>query len=370
MMDFINDISTSSVLDDIRKKYREMTGKEIQIGSDEFAISSVVAYIFGVLVQKFNNQAKQRYLSTATGEYLDAIGETFDIPRPSPIHASTTIHVEISKEVTLTPGSFIVSDVNGVCFTPLEAAHLVDDGNIVFVGFGNENVLNENNIEIGAIKQIKTPLDGVSAVSNQTVSGGARDAFPRTDEGDELYRQYIKAQRLAMASCGTATAYEQRAKQVDSRILDAYCPRYQDAEWVPGAADVYILITKEGNVEEIVKRVSAALNDESWRPCCDSISARDADRIALSLEITVGLSTENAVSGRTKFEKDMTSYVNSVCSSLGKAFSLAELGKFTQTPDSDGVKTEYLAIENDSNYFPIRKSAAWDISWEAKYVVV
>lgn len=368
-MDFINDISASSVLDDIRKKYREMTGKEIQIGSDEFAISSVIAYIFGVLVQKFNNQAKQRYLSTATGEYLDAIGETFDVPRPSPIHASTTIHVEISKEVTLTPGSFIVSDEKGVCFTPLEVAHLVDDGNVVFVGFGNENVLDENNIEIGAIKQIKTPLDGVSAVSNQTVSGGARDAFPRTDEGDELYRQYIKAQRLTMASCGTATAYEQRAKQVDSRILDAYCPRYQDAEWTPGAADVYILM-KDGNVEEIIQRVRVALNDESWRPCCDNIGVRDADRINMHLEITVGLSTENAVAGRAKFEKDMTSYVNSVCSHLGKAFSLAELGKFTQTPDADGVKTEYLALADASHYFPIRKSAAWKISWEAKYVVV
>ena len=366
-MDFINDITTDSVLELIKQYYRDSTGKELQIGSDEFAIAATVAYIFGVLVQKFNAQARQRYLSTATGEYLDALGETFNIPRPKPIHASCTLLVDVSHAVTLVPGEFVVADDNGIRFTPAETVEFNEGMKILFVGYGNENVLDENNIEIGKITNILTPLDGVLSVTNTTVSGGARDEFPDTDDGDELYRQYIIAQRSAVSAGGPAAAYEQRAKAADGRILDAYCVRYADGEWEAGKAKVYILVNVDSQNEEdeILERVRIALTDETWKPVCDTVEVHTAYRRTIAPMFTVGLTTKNAVAGRAKFEKDVQEYCDYLTSHLGEAFSLSELCRRAQTPDENGVKTEYVAaLDPNFTYLTMGKTEAFgEIHW-------
>lgn len=374
-MDFINDITTDFVLELIKQYYRESTGKELQIGSDEFAISAVIAYIFGVLVQKFNAQAKQRYLSTATGEYLNALGETFNIPRPEPGHASCTLLVDVSHAVTLVPGEFVVADDNGIQFTPAETVEFNEGMDVLFVGYGNDNVLDENNIEVGKITNILTPLPGVLSVTNTTVSGGARDEFPDTDEGDELYRQYIIAQRSAVSAGGPAAAYEQRAKATDGRILDAYCVRYSDSEWEAGKAKVYILIqTDSPNSEtEILERVRLALTDDAWKPVCDTVEVYLADRRIIYPVFTVGLSAKNAVSGREKFETDVAEYVEYLKTHLGEPFSLSELCRRTQTPDENGVKTEYVTLLDPMyTYLTMGKTESFrDIQWSVNsYVIV
>ena len=252
MMEFINDVSTESVFELIKQTYKTETGKDLQIGSDEFAIATVVAYIFGVLVQKFNAQAKQRYLATATGDYLNALGETFDIERPAPVHASCLVSVVTSAAVTLTAGEFLIADDNGIQFTPSETTALeAGGGTVLFVGYGNDNVLDENNIEIGAITEIVTPMAEVESVSNIGVTGGAKDEFPDTDAGDEAYRAYIIEKRSGVSVGGPATAYEQRAKSADGRVVDAYCLRYTDGSFVPGTAHVYEIIINDEYYDEL-----------------------------------------------------------------------------------------------------------------------
>lgn len=366
-MDFINDITTDSVFELIKQYYRDTTDKELEIGSDEFAISAVVAYIFGVLVQKFNAQARQRYLSTATGEYLDALGETFNLPRPAPIHASCTVLVGVSHEVTIVPGEFVIADKNGIRFTPAEARTFNEDMEILFVGHDNDNVLDENNIEIGMVTEILTPLPGIVSVTNTTVTGGARDEFPHTDEGDELYRQYIIAKRSAVSAGGPAAAYEQRAKEADGRIIDAYCVRYADSDWEAGKAKVYVLTNVDSQDEEaeILERVRVALADEAWKPVCDTVEVYSAYRRTIAPVFTVGLTTKNAVAGRAKFEKDVQEYSDYVTSHLGEAFSLSELCRRAQTPDENGVKTEYVAVlDPNFTYLAMGKNEAFgEIQW-------
>ncbi len=373
MMEFINDISTESVFELIKQTYKTETGKDLQIGSDEFAIATVVAYIFGVLVQKFNAQAKQRYLSTATGEYLNALGETFDIERPAPIHASCLVAVVTSAAVTLTAGEFLIADDNGIQFTPSETTALeAGGGTVLFVGYGNENVLDENNIEIGAITEIVTPLAEVESVSNIGVTGGAKDEFPDTDAGDEAYRAYIIEKRSGVSVGGPATAYEQRAKSADGRVVDAYCLRYTDGGYVPGTANVYVL-TDDPEIEhvDVKTRVMQALTAAEWKPVCDEVVVTGAGVTYLSPVFTVGLSAKNAVSGRAKFESDADAYFAELKAHLGMAFSLSELARRCQTPDENGVKTEFVAIDNPAhNYVPAAKTEIIIVNYEVQYATV
>ena len=372
MMDFINDISTESVFELIKQTYKTETGKDLQIGSDEFAIATVVAYIFGVLVQKFNAQAKQRYLSTATGEYLNALGETFDIERPAPIHAAVLVYVDVTAPVTLTSGEFVISDSNGIKFTPAETTSLAASGNVLFEGFENDDVLAENNIEVGALTTIVTPLAEVASVTNIGVTGGAKDEFPDTDAGDDAYREYIIAKRSSVSVGGPASAYEQRAKDADGRVVDAYCLRYTDGGFVPGTAHVYIL-TDDPEIEhvDVKTRVMQALTAADWKPVCDEVLLTNAGITYLSPQFTVGLSAKNAVSGRDKFVHDIEAYIAELKAHLGMAFSLSELARRCQTPDENGVKTEYIAIANPAqNYVAVPKTEIISVYYEVQYVTV
>ena len=213
-MDFINDLSTDSVFELIKQYYRDEQGKELQIGSDEFAMASMMAYVCGVLVQKFNAQARQRYLATATGVYLDALGETFDIERPAPTHAVCQVTVTASSgrsdDVLAPAGTFFISDNNGVKFKNLADIAIPRSNTtqtLTFIGVEDKaNVLAENNLDIGTITTILTPVAGIVSVSNSTVPVGAADAFPDTDEGDDAYWQYILQKRSGVSTGGPAPA--------------------------------------------------------------------------------------------------------------------------------------------------------------------
>lgn len=377
-MDFIDDISTESVLELIKSEYFSATGKQIQIGSDAFAIATVVAYIFGVLVQRFNAQAKQRYISTATGEYLNAIAETFDIQRPAPIHATCLMDVTVEGygTVYLQAGSFIVSDENGILFTPQEDLTLTSPGDtdVPFIGVDkNPDVLAENNIDIGAITTIDTPITGVTAVTNSTVTGGAKDTFPNTDEGDDLFREYIIQKRSAMSGGGPAAAYEQRALEADGRVLDSYCTRYTDSWYEPNKAKVYIGLgdIDSDTADIVVSRVETALLDPSWKPVCDIVEVYQANAVSIQMSITVGLSAQYSVSGRAKFEADLDAYKSHLMSHLGEAFSVSELARRALTPDSDGVKCEYVQLYNPAqNYIPVERRKWAKIVAGVTYVIV
>ncbi len=276
--------------------------------------------------------------------------------------------IDVSASVTLSSGSFIVSNDAGIKFTPAENVTLTESmQDVLFIGYDNDNVLDENNIEIGAVCNIDTPLAGVVSVSNSTVTGGAKDEFPDTDEGDELYRQYIIAKRSAVSVGGPAAAYEQRAKEADGRVLDAYCVRYNDSQWEAGKAKVYILtqLSSADEEDEVLERVQIALTNDAWKPVCDTVEVHLADLSMIYPVFTVGLTAVNAISGQAKFERDIREYCEYLTTHLGEPFSLSELCRRAQTPDENGVKTEYVTLTNPMyNYLVMGKTESFRrIEW-------
>ncbi len=366
MMDFINDITTDTVFELIKQYYREEQGKEIQIGSDEFAMASMMAYVCGVLVQKFNAQARQRYLETATGEYLDALGETFDISRPEPTHAVCQVTVTPSGgggAIVIPAGTFFISDSNGIKFTNLNTISISSlSVSETFIGVeAKANVLAENNLNIGTITTILTPVDGIVSVSNTSVPVGASDSFPDTDEGDDAYRQYIIEKRSGVSTGGPAPAYEMRTKETNPEVLDAYCARHDDDVFEEGIAKIYVLLNPElpPSAKTSVKNAIAAhLNEPDWKPVCDTISLIDPHPQGHWVGIYVGLRSKYAISGKVKVQKDLDAYVEQLNSKLGQCFSISELARMCQTPDENGVRSEWLMCDDsEDNYVHVDKWA-------------
>ena len=367
MMEFINDISTDSVFELIKQYYRDEQGKEIQIGSDEFAMASMMAYVCGVLVQKFNAQARQRYLATATGEYLNALGETFDIERPEPTHAVCQVTVTASSgrsyDISAPAGTFFISDNNGVKFTNLEDI-TIPRSNITqtftFIGVEDKsNVLAENNLDIGTITTILTPVSGILSVSNSTVPVGAADAFPDTDECDDAYRQYIIQKRSGVSTGGPAPAYEMRTKETNAEVLDAYCARHDDAVFEEGVAKVYVLLNPDlpaSSKTAVKNAIVAHLNEPDWKPVCDTVDILEPPQAGYEVCIYVGLRSKYAISGKVKVQADIDAYVKQLNTKLGQCFSVSELARLCQTPDANGVCSEYIRCDDSAdNYVHVEK---------------
>lgn len=75
------DWDTKTILENIKTEYEAESGESMEIGSNEMAIASAVAYIFGVAKDLFNDMAKQRFIDTATGVYLDAHASNSGVAR-------------------------------------------------------------------------------------------------------------------------------------------------------------------------------------------------------------------------------------------------------------------------------------------------
>lgn len=357
-MDFINDISTESVFAMIKDYYYSMTGRQMQIGSDEFAVAATVSYIFGVLVNRFNEMAKQRYINTATGAYLDAIGLSYDVPRPAPVHATCYVSVEVDQNgVGLGAGTFIIKNGDGLWFTPKEDITIDAPGedNIIFVGVESNDIEKENNIPIGALNEVVTPIAGVTTVANTTPTGGAYTEFPYDDTGDDGYRRYIIEKRSASSAGGPAASYEMRAKETDSRVKSAYCTRFTDSWYVPNKAIIYLAMGTISDAEKalVISQVKAALEAEEFKPVCDIIEVNAADLVPIQAAVRVGLTTENAVKGEAFWNKKYEEYQNILMSTLGKPFNCSELAARCLEPDEEGVRCEYVAMyQAEYQYVP------------------
>lgn len=375
MMDFINDLSTDSVFELIKQYYREEQGKDIQIGSDEFAMASMMAYVCGVLVQKFNAQARQRYLATATGEYLNALGETFDIERPEPTHAVCQVTVTASGghgTISAPAGTFFISDNNGVKFTNLNDISISSmsmSQTLTFIGVEDKaNVLAENNLDIGTITTILTPVESIASVSNISVPVGAADSFPDTDEGDEAYRQYILQKRSGVSTGGPAPAYEMRTKETNTNVLDAYCARHDDSVFDEGVAKVYVLLNTALDQDQknaVLASIDAHLNESDWKPVCDTIALVSPPPQGHWIGIYVGLRSKYAISGKVKVQADIDAYVEQLNAKLGQCFSISELARLCQTQDENGVCSEYIRCDDSAdNYVHVEKWAHGNFSVE------
>lgn len=249
-MDWVNDMadltfinwSVSDIFEEIKTAYKSRTGEDMQIGSTEFAIASVVAYVIGVAKEKFNSMAKQRFLSTATGEYLDAIAETLGIfERPKDNKARCTVRLRNLEAAPYSVSKGLeVSDNAGHVFKSMYHVDIDSNGfmDVLFESVTSDT--SNNNLPAGAITTIVSPyIDGLTVYSITTTQGANPQPFPYTDEGDNLFREYIKATYQGVSAAGSFYTYRKLAIESDPRVKDAYVLKSGDTGFVTGNVKIF-----------------------------------------------------------------------------------------------------------------------------------
>ena len=183
-----------SVLLGIQKKFQEIFGTDIDLSAETpvgrliEAMAVVVKSTLGVTAQTAN----QFNVNLATGVYLDAIAQIYDLKRIAGTRTRISIRVYFSQGTTdsIPAGSLIMSSVNGEMFAidgTINNTGLVDsDGR--FYAEGSATAVNDGPIVAGegTVTSIQTTVLGWTGVTNVSPTYIGTNV-----ETDEAFRKRI-----------------------------------------------------------------------------------------------------------------------------------------------------------------------------------
>lgn len=248
-----------------------------------------------------NEQFKQRFLQYASGEVLDAHGESEGCIRLEKQKAKAIQRFSLSAEqrmnVVIPAGTKVTADSQKY-FQTVEVA-IIEAGKL-YVDTIVEAVEGGADYNGYAINQLNLLVDLIPYVSNvtnleATYGGDNGEPYPEEDNGvgDESYRERIKLVQSSKSTAGAESTYEYYAKSADASIEDVKVTS-------PNPCEVNILVLcKDGKVpdEEILNKVEAAVTAKEVRPLGDRVTVSGVEPVSYDIEFVyyMPIDEENAV---------------------------------------------------------------------------
>lgn len=331
-------LDVQGIMNLFRDSYYNVHGETMRIGSVEFQTASIFSYAVAVLINSMNDASKQRWLATATGEYLDAIAETYGLARPDGYHATAKVHVVARNSgdtMTIPEGKIVISDQEGKYrFANAFEFQMSNSADTVFraVDAGSEY----NGIPVGKLNKVVSGNAYITSCRNNTETSGGTD--PMTD--DEVFRAWLKNEIRTLAGAGTYLAYEARAKNADSRIVDVHVVQQGEDGYEKGKVQIIVLPSFDyddwASIRDIVQNACA---DPSFRPVGDFVQTRIADTqdwdCPYICKVSYPARFEPLAQERNNRIKD--EYNDYLRQKIGRAFSYADFCARLCEKDADGV---------------------------------
>ena len=322
-------------LDAFKSAYYNQYGETIQIGSDAFAVASVYAYCMSVFYNQINNDTQNRFIDTAQGVYLDAIAANYGIEkRPGGYKATASFSLVYNESIQAIPAKAIIIQANnGMQFTNPYAFSVTDDHPVLqAVDAGTEY----NGIPIGAITEIIEGGLYITSATNTTITAGGTDGFG----DDDTYRQWLKTQIQSFAGCGTHLAYEARARNADTRVLDVYVLKQGESGYQKGKVKIYILTNPDTDLHnQVLFLVREACTDPTFRPIGDYVEVSyagvtNAD-VSCTIQVTYPLKFYDL--GAARNNRILAEYKRLLSQQINRPFKFDELCSMLTAKDTDGI---------------------------------
>lgn len=335
MQKFIS-LSTMDILELFKDAFFQQYRSSIQIGSDEYAASSVFAYCIQVLLSQLNDAAAQRFVSSARGEYLDAIAESWGIlerPQGSPASATFFMTGLGTLETLIPVGALRVSDAEGkyiftnpeeIVFSRMTSAKLVCET------VGTE----ANNIPAYSLTTVISGDDLIRTIAQTTATGGGVDSM---EDDDAAFRQYVILTMKAHAGAGTALAYEAKARLADPRVMDVHVINQDEEGYEKGKVKIYVV--PESNDEEVIMAVQTACSSPDFRPIGDRVLTYESEVTGLRVSPVCRVVYEARFASLADRHNNevRNAYSQSLESKIGKPFIYSDFAALLKTPDTQGV---------------------------------
>lgn len=336
--------STSEILELFKTAYYEQHGKPMIIGSDEFSASAAFAYVLGVLCGDFNHSSEQRFIDTATGEFLDAIAHVNGIERQTSTRSSSVFSLTRagSGTVAANVGEIRIKDSGGHVFENIEPVYL-NSSTVSVLLYSTESGSKHNGIPANAIHIIESGLNYISAGTNTEATSGGTDGFAYSEEGDAEFREYIKLNRSAYVVGGSASAYKAKAFNTDSRIIDVRVLKDGDSGYERGKVKIYLNYpngTSDALKTLVNNKVLNACNADDFKPIGDLVQVYSAEILEIQTfasNIIVKYPLKFRNSAISHYQRVMREYNDYISEKFGRPASESELVKRFLTQDDRGI---------------------------------
>lgn len=337
------DYSTSEILELFKTAYYEQHGKPMIIGSDEFSASAAFAYVLGVLCGDMNHSSAQRFIDTATGEYLDAIAAVNGLVRPGPSRASAVFSLVRAgySSATAPAGAIQLMDQGGHVFENLDPVFMTAS-TVKALLFCTEAGSKNNGIPAGSISIVEAGSEYVQAGTNTEATSGGGDGCGYSEEGDAEFRRYIELNRSAYIVGGSAAAYRAKAFDTDSRVIDVRVLKDGDTGYEKGKVKIYInyALDASSDLKSLINdRILAACSADDFKPVGDLVQVDTAEYVecvfGLNILVKYPLKFRNVAVNH--YNSVMAAYRDYVASKFGIPVSESELARRFVTPDESGV---------------------------------
>lgn len=313
------------ILDDGMKAFEEALGIYVYPGDERRIFLEQLLQIVVGIKSDINESAKQNLLRYSSGQYLDALGEFWNVSRLAAQKAK--IKMQFTLSTTLPTSTFISKGTrvtpDGTLYYATAADLIIPAGTVTgeVVAESTEGGQKYNGFAPGKITTIVDPMGFVATAQNLTESAGGTDI-----EDDERYRARIRLAPESISTAGPRGAYEFWAKSADPEISSISVTS-------PAPGEVLVCVLLQGGeipTQEIISKVQAALSDERRRPLTDHVTVQaptqvDYDAI-LTYYVAFADQTKESII-RTAVENAVLAYTEWQRAELGRAINPDQLRK-------------------------------------------
>ena len=319
-------------------------GGDILYSGDEKDI--LLRGVQAILVQAFagvDNALRMATLRYAVGEYLDVYGEKRNCVRIPAVAATGTVNITAAatgSAQTIEAGTTLTAD--GIVLFKLDSDVSLSGSaeTVSAVITAVEPGAGANGLADGTQMRFTNNIIAVTNILLDGATGGGRDK-----ESDDNYRERIRTYGLSYNTAGSRSAYEAKAKEVSTQIIDAYAKNNG-----AGAVLVTLLLESGAVAADIIAAVTAALSADEARPLTDTVTVQNSTAKSYTLNITY---TGSGISGAV--DTAVENYKAWQNNTIGRAFNPdilvaliyqagATLVTIDNTSSFDGGSAVYTAI--------------------------
>lgn len=241
------------------------------------------------LKNDINHTGVQNLLPYASGEALDALGQLVGVTRLPAQPAMTTMRFTLSSvqpnDVHIPKGTRVTPDGEAFFATVDDLVIKSGDAYGDVIAEALEGGERYNGLVPGQISIIVDPIPFVASVANLDTSSGGTD-----EESDDALRERIRLAPSSYSTAGPEQAYVFHAKSADVNIADV-------AVKSPAACEVEIYVLLKGGElpgQDVLDKVSAAVNDKTVRPLTDLVTVYAAEPVTFDIDLIYYISAERA----------------------------------------------------------------------------
>lgn len=226
------DTNAQKFLEMFQTAYSAQFGRKMIIGSEEYALSALFSHVLSQTAEMQNASYKNRFLATATGEFLDNIAQAYNLSRTQEKTGKpwfSGVFVFENDRRTYEPGAYSLT----------VAGHEYTNKN----GFtdyktqlGGAQILFEA-VEDHAEPLTRAELTSALGDSAQLIDMPLWNAGATISDDDE-FRAYVQQNKRLFAT-GMAESYEAAARISSPFLADVHVVRQDEARFEAGKVKIY-----------------------------------------------------------------------------------------------------------------------------------